>query len=176
MSKAPYTIFILFLMVALLTGCGQAPEDTPAQDSTNQPAAGYPAQATNPAPTPTNSGPGYPVPAATAAGYPGPGRGTQRVTSASKSSKPLSVSDLNQLAKGVVGVESGPTLGDVLLLAGIKDFTSITVTGSNGSLDLAKDIVTDQVIISLDNNTFTLVVGGTPKEQWIKDLSTIAVK
>ena len=174
MSKALYLTMIAILMAALIAGCGDNPTDTAAPASDNSQPTAYPAQEA--IPTSTVSSPGTPVPAAAATGYPAASAGILRVTSATGQGKPLSIADLGQLAKGVVGVESGPTVGDVLLLAGIKDFSSITVTGSNGSLELAKAKVTDQVVISLDNNTFTLVVGGTPKEQWIKDLSTIAVK
>jgi hypothetical protein len=177
MSKAPHIIIIvIILMFAVLTGC-EAPADTPAD-------VPYPAAAANPAPTEGN--PGYPAPAAStpvtstsgtpAAGYPAPSSGTLRITSAGGQTKPLAVADLAQLTQAVVETRSGPMLGDVLQLAGIKDFAAITVTGSNGSLELTKANVTDQVIIVLDNNTFTLVVAGTPQEQWIKEISTIVVK
>ncbi len=83
------------------------------------------------------------------------------------------MADLSDLPKATVGGDSGPKLIDVLNFVNIFDFSSVTITGSNGSQDLTKDQVTDQVILGLANNSFSLIVNGDPA---VKDVTAIKVK
>lgn len=183
MSKVIIVLIAMLSILALLAGCAQA---TPGGTApTTAAATSYPGAATNPtAPENQAGSPGYPAPSdstpaapATNPGYPAPstgGNGVQ-VTASDGTTKAVTMADLNDLPKATVGNESGPKLNDVLQFAGIFDFSTVTVTGSNGSKDLPKDQVNDQVILSLANNTVSLVIG-TASDATIKDVTLIKVK
>ncbi len=171
MSRVLIVSFALLSILAILSGCSQAPATTAAPATPT--GSGYPAPAVNP-----TTDTGYPAPTTPEAptAYPAPiGNGIQVVAS-DGTTKTVSATDLNDLPQAKVSNESGPKLIDVLQLANIFDFTSVTITGSNGSKDLTKAQVTDQVILGLANGTVTLVMNGTPQDQWIKDVNLITVK
>jgi hypothetical protein len=174
MTKVLLAIIATLAILSLITGCSQATNTAPAQPTpTSSSAQGYPPAA----PVPTTD-PGYPAPANSQSNnpYPAPNGNGLQITGSNGQAKTVALADLNALAKSSVDSESGPKVSDVIKLGGITDFASLEFTGSNGSVTLTKDKITDQVILSLANNTITLVLGGTPKEQWIKDVSGIKAK
>ena len=76
--------------------------------------------------------------------------------------------------------EVGPTLSSVLELAGIKDFSQITVSGmlkgrlATGQLTLKPSDITDQVILSYNNVGKTKLCGTQiPDSNWIIDVAEI---
>ena len=76
--------------------------------------------------------------------------------------------------------EVGPTLSAVLELAGIKDFSQITVSGmlkgrlATGQLTLKPSDITDQVILSYNNVGKTKLCGTQiPDSNWIIDVAEI---
>ena len=186
MSKFTISFIATLFILALLAGC--APATPTASAPPTAVSSGYPADSGNP---PVQSNPaqssGYPAaiestPAAPSAetGYPAQvpaasGNGLQVVAS-NGTTKAVTMADLNDLPKATVGSESGPKLIDVLQFAGVFDFSTVTITGSNGSKDLPADQVNDQVILGLANNTVTLVVNGAASDQAIKDITSIKVK
>jgi hypothetical protein len=177
MSKVLIVFLALLSLLALLTGCAQ----TSVSPTTSS--SGYPAPTSSGNPTAES---GYPPPAATTAAstsqegiaYPAGSAGTVSiaVVASNGTIKDVSMADLNDLPKATIGNDSGPKLIDVLQLANIFDFTSVTITGSNGSKDLTKDQVTDQVILGLANNSASLIIGGASSDQEIKDVNTLKVK
>ncbi len=171
MSKVLIVSFALLSILAILAGCAQAPATTAAPGPTT--ASGYPAGSGEP-----TAASGYPAPTTpeSPTAYPAPGGNSLQVVASDGTTKTISASDLNDLPKTTVSNVSGPKLTDVLQLAKIFDFSSVTITGSNGSKDLTKDQVTDQVILGSVNGSVTLVVNGTPQDQWIKDVNLITAK
>ncbi len=162
---------IMIFTLTILTGCGQT-----------TPTAAVPPTAANTVYPPPSSSqtiasvyPPLPTPE-TGTSYPAQGGNGLQVVASDGTSKTVSWADLNDLPKATVGSESGPKLIDVLQFAGNFDFSTITVTGSNGTKDLTKDQVNDQVILSLGNGTVSLVIGGAPSDQLIKDITLINVK
>jgi len=76
--------------------------------------------------------------------------------------------------------EVGPTLSSVLELAGIKDFSQITVSGmlkgrlATGQLTLQPSDITDEVILSYNNAGKTKLCGTQiPDSNWIIDVAEI---
>jgi hypothetical protein len=76
--------------------------------------------------------------------------------------------------------EVGPTLSSVLALAGIKDFSDIKVSGmlkgrlATGELTLKQSDVTDEVILSYNNQGKTKLCGAQiPDSSWIIDVAEI---
>ncbi len=171
MSKALIVSIALLSILAILAGCAQSPATTaaPATPTVSE----YPAPLSNP-----TADTGYPAPGTPEAptAYPAPIESGLKVVASDGTTKTISASDLNDLPKTTVSNVSGPKLTDVLQLANIFDFSSVTITGSNGSKDLTKDQVTDQVILGSVNGSVTLVVNGTPQDQWIKDVNLITAK
>ncbi len=163
MSKVLIVSLALLSILALLTSCSSQAASPTASSS------GYPAPSSS-GTSPAGSS-GYPAPATPAAAIPTSRQGTAypaegsttsslKVVAADGSSKPVTLAALNELPQATVGSDSGPKLVDVLQFANIFDFSTVTVTGSSGSKDLTKDQVTDQVILSLANNSVSLVIGG----------------
>jgi hypothetical protein len=74
-------------------------------------------------------------------------------------------------------VQEGPKLSDVLGLAGITDFTEITLTGSASPVTLTRAQVDDNTILDFNNHgTMKLATTYVPKANWTKDISKITVK
>ena len=174
MSRVIFIFIAIFAVLALITGCEEAPTAAPAAavPPTSSDSQAYPPVVSAPA-----DQSGYPAqanPPANSA-YPAPGGNSLQIIASNGQATTMLLADLNALPKSSVGSESGPKVSDVIKLGGISDFATLAFTGSNGSITLTKDKVTDQVILSLANNTITLVLNGTPQEQWIKDVSGITV-
>jgi hypothetical protein len=92
----------------------------------------------------------------------------------------FSLSDLQKLPATTITVDGkpqdGPTLLDVLQAAKVTDFKEVTLSGS-GSVTLAKDQVTREVILDFTNRgTVKFAALNVPKENWPKDITTIEVK
>jgi len=78
-------------------------------------------------------------------------------------------------AKGKV--EEGPYLSDVLALAGIAEFTEVTLTGSSNPATLTFEQVDENTILDFNNHgTMKLSSAYIPKANWTKDVSEITVK
>ncbi len=74
-------------------------------------------------------------------------------------------------------VEEGPYLSDVLALAGITEFTEVTLTGSSNPATLTFEQVNENTILDFNNHgTMKLSSTYIPKANWTKDVSLITVK
>ena len=73
-------------------------------------------------------------------------------------------------------VQEGPRLLDVLALAGVTEFSEITLTGT-GSSTLTFEQVDDNTILDFSNRgTMKLATTHIPKAEWAKDIASITVK
>ena len=74
-------------------------------------------------------------------------------------------------------MEEGPYLSDVLALAGVTEFTEITLTGSSNPATLTFEQVNENTILDFNNHgTMKLSSTYIPKDNWTKDVSLITVK
>ena len=74
-------------------------------------------------------------------------------------------------------VEEGPYLSDVLALAGVTEFTEVTLTGSSNPATLTFEQVDENTILDFNNHgTMKLSSTYIPKAEWTKDVSLITVK
>ena len=74
-------------------------------------------------------------------------------------------------------VQEGPKLLDVLSLAGVTDFTEVTITGSSAPSTLKREQVDDNTILDFSNRgTMKLATTYIPKADWTKDITQIMVK
>lgn len=73
--------------------------------------------------------------------------------------------------------ETGFRLVDVLTLAGVKEYHSITISGGGRSIALAADQVNEQIILAFTKNpTLKLASASIPRSQWIKSVSKIEIE
>ena len=74
-------------------------------------------------------------------------------------------------------VEEGPYLSDVLALAGVTEFTEVTLTGSSNPATLTFEQVDENTILDFNNHgTMKLSSTYIPKANWTKDVAQIIVK
>jgi hypothetical protein len=74
-------------------------------------------------------------------------------------------------------VQEGPKLADVLALAGVTEFTEVTLSGSSAATTLTADQVDDNTILDFSNRgTMKLATTYIPKAAWTKDITEISVK
>lgn len=74
-------------------------------------------------------------------------------------------------------VQEGPKLMDVLKLAGVTDFSEVTLTGSASPVTLTRAQVDDNTILDFNNHgTLKLATTYVPMPDWTKDVSEITVK
>lgn len=74
-------------------------------------------------------------------------------------------------------VQEGPKLMDILSLAGITDFTEVTLAGNSASTTLTRAQVDDNTILDFSNRgTMKLATTYIPKANWTKDITEIMVK
>ena len=74
-------------------------------------------------------------------------------------------------------VEEGPYLKDVLALAGVTEFTEVSLTGSFGPVTLTFEQVDENTILDFNNHgTMKLSSTYIPKANWTKDVAQITVK
>ena len=74
-------------------------------------------------------------------------------------------------------VQEGPKLMDVLKLAGVTDFTEVTITGSASPVTLTRAQVDDNTILDFNNHgTLKLATTYVPMPDWTKDVAVITVK
>ncbi len=74
-------------------------------------------------------------------------------------------------------VEEGPYLRDVLALAGVTEFTEVTLTGSSNPVTLTFEQVDENTILDFNNHgTMKLSSMYIPKAEWTKDVAEITVK
>ena len=87
--------------------------------------------------------------------------------------KTLSVSQVTAEGR----VEEGPLLKDVLALAGVTEFTEVSLTGSSSPATLTFEQVDENTILDLTNRgTLKLATTYISKDAWTKDISEIVVK
>jgi hypothetical protein len=73
-------------------------------------------------------------------------------------------------------VQEGPRLLDVLALAGITDFSEVTIEGSSAPCTLTRAQVDDNTILDFSNRgTMKLATTYIPKADWTKDITKITV-
>lgn len=175
MRKWIFTVIVTSLLLFVMAGCEELPENkqTPTQKigvSTSYPAggqlpgpaAGYPASPSNP------SDP-----------YPAPGTSTIfQIVKADKSVFVMTKAAYDQLAQVKVSINnkdvSGARVKDVLKAAKITTFSKITITGSNGKVELSSGQVDDQLIMILSNGAMIQSPSLT-SDKWIKDITMIKV-
>jgi hypothetical protein len=81
------------------------------------------------------------------------------------------------LVKAEGKVEEGPYLSDVLALAGVTQFTEVTLTGSSNPVTLTFKQVDENTILDFNNHgTMKLSTTYIPKANWTKDVAEITVK
>ena len=74
-------------------------------------------------------------------------------------------------------VQEGPKLMDILSLAGITDFSEVTINGSSAPTTLTRAQVDDNTILDFSNRgTMKLATTYIPKSNWTKDITEITVK
>ena len=74
-------------------------------------------------------------------------------------------------------VEEGPYLSDILALAGVTEFTEITLEGSSNPATLTFEQVDENTILDFNNHgTMKLSTTYIPKASWTKDVAKITVK
>ena len=74
-------------------------------------------------------------------------------------------------------VEEGPYLKDVLALAGVTEFTEVSLTGSSSPVALTFEQVDENTILDFNNHgTMKLSSTYIPKADWTKDVALITVK
>ena len=74
-------------------------------------------------------------------------------------------------------VEEGPYLKDVLALAGVTEFTEVSLTGSSSPVTLTFEQVNENTILDFNNHgTMKLSSTYIPKANWTKDVALITVK
>ena len=74
-------------------------------------------------------------------------------------------------------VEEGPYLKDVLALAGVTEFTEVSLTGSSSPVTLTFEQVDENTILDFNNHgTMKLSSTYIPKAKWTKDVAQITVK
>jgi hypothetical protein len=74
-------------------------------------------------------------------------------------------------------VEEGPYLSDVLALAGITEFSEVSLTGSSNPATLTFEQVDENTILDFNNHgTMKLSTTYIPKANWTKDVAEIVVK
>jgi hypothetical protein len=74
-------------------------------------------------------------------------------------------------------VEEGPYLSDVLALAGITEFTQVSLSGSSSPATLTFEQVDENTILDFNNHgTMKLSTTYIPKANWTKDVAEIVVK
>lgn len=74
-------------------------------------------------------------------------------------------------------VEEGPYLKDVLALAGVTEFTEVSLTGSSSPVTLTFEQVDENTILDFNNHgTMKLSSTYIPKANWTKDVALITVK
>jgi hypothetical protein len=73
-------------------------------------------------------------------------------------------------------VQEGPKLLDILGLAGVTDFSAVTLTGT-GTSTLTRAQVDDNTILDFNNRgNMKLATTYIPKADWAKDITEIKVK
>jgi hypothetical protein len=74
-------------------------------------------------------------------------------------------------------VQEGPKLLDILSLAGVTDFSEVTITGSGAPSTLKREQVDDNTVLDFSNRgTMKLATTYIAKADWTKDITEIAVK
>ena len=73
--------------------------------------------------------------------------------------------------------QEGPKLMDILTLAGVTDFSEVSLEGSSSPATLMREQVDDNTILDFNNHgTLKLATTYIPKANWTKDISKITVK
>lgn len=74
-------------------------------------------------------------------------------------------------------VQEGPKLLEVLALAGVTEFTEVSLSGTGSPSTLTFEQVKDNTILDFSNRgTMKLATTHIPKADWTKDIAEITVK
>jgi len=151
---------IVLIGILLFAACGSAPAEPVATES----------PATEVAPEPATEAPA-PAPAQ---------KVLFKIVNADGSSFDITLDAVKALPLASITVEGkvqeGPKLSDVLALAGITEFTEVTLTGT-GSSTLTFEQVDDNTILDFSNRgTMKLATTYIPKADWVKDIAEITIK
>jgi len=74
-------------------------------------------------------------------------------------------------------LQEGPKLMDVLALAGVTDFTEVTLSGSSAPATLTRAQVDDNTILDFNNHgTTKLATTYIQMSKWTKDVNVITLK
>lgn len=182
MKTLSYALIVLIVAVFLLTACAGSPQTT----ASTQPAAaatkaGYPAPAkqATPASYPAAGQPGQTAQPDTSAAYPADGIILQIIKADGKVVS-VDFKGLSALARQKVTLENKQEnvskLSDALSLAGVTTFNKLTVTGSNGTLELTKDQATQAFLDVPANGNVRLLVQGIPQNKWLTGVGGIKVQ
>jgi hypothetical protein len=110
-----------------------------------------------------------------------------KILSGSKQIASLSLSELQSLPKVSLTAygksEEGPTLPSVLELAGVEEYTKVTVIGmvrgriASAELTLTRSEITDEVILDFSNRGTCKLAGATiPDDNWIIDVEEMRLE
>ncbi len=157
---------ILFLLIFILSAC--APAETQAPMETTESVQSQPVAATI---EPVQTQPEEVVSSSALFQIVKPDGTKFDVTLEAVKALPLAV----VTAEGKV--EEGPYLSDVLALAGVTEFTEVTLTGSSNPATLTFEQVDENTILDFNNHgTMKLSTTYIPKANWTKDVAEIVVK
>lgn len=160
-------ITVIFILGLMMTACGSTPTEAAPAAPTDAPATEAPAQpqATE-TPAPISNTPPALFQIVKADGT------TFDVTLDALKALPLA-----QVKAEDGKVDEGPYLSDVLALAGVTEFTEVTLTGSSNPVTLTFEQVDEKTILDFNNHgTMKLSTSYVPKANWTKDVSLITVK
>jgi len=185
-------IFALTLvsLALLLAACSQG-QTTPTTTAPTESSGYPPAELNAPAAAPTDAS--YPGPeiqnqapapdTQVDPGYPAPAEGGPAliVYLADGNSVNVFRNNLEELPAVTIDAggqqKQGPKLSDLLTIAGVTQYQSITIEGTGNNLTLEPAQITDQVILDLsDTAQVVLVAGGLPADQWVQGVQAVRAK
>lgn len=159
------------LLASLVSACAPAaaPAPTAAPEPTTAPTVS--AEPTSP-PAPTTAPEANPTAAVNAVFV---------VIKPDGSNQPFTLEDLSALPLTSIisegSPQEGPALLDVLKAAGVTEFTSLAITGREGTFTFQSSEITPEVVLDFNNRgSVKLASPSLSREQRIRDITKIEVK